>query len=70
MCISKNVDNVDNFVEKYYLQPEMGLEKPGKPVKQAETADLHKKSRDSYVNRLSTKKSTCISVEKHQKACG
>ena len=21
MCISKNVDNVDNFVEKYYLQP-------------------------------------------------
>lgn len=43
---------------------------PGKPVKQAETADLHKKSRNSYVNRLSTKKSTCISVEKHQKACG
>ncbi len=24
MCISKNVDNVDNFVEKYYLQPEIG----------------------------------------------
>ena len=43
MCISKNVDNVDNFVEKYYLQPEMGLEKPGNPVKQAKTADLHNK---------------------------
>ena len=33
---------MDNFVEKYYLQPEMGLEKPGNPVKQAKTADLHK----------------------------
>ena len=49
---------------------ENGSKSPGKPVKQAETADLHKKSRNSYVNRLSTKKSTCISVEKHQKACG
>ena len=70
MCISKNVDNVDNFVEKYYLQPEMGLEKPGNPVKQAKTADLHNKLRHLYVNRLSTKKSTCFAGRKHPKACG
>ncbi len=33
MCISKNVDNVDNFVEKYYLQPKIGVSNPGKACK-------------------------------------
>lgn len=27
MCIIENVDNVDNFVEKNYLQPETEVQK-------------------------------------------
>ncbi len=33
MCISKNVDNVDNFVEKYYLQPGKWIQKSRKACK-------------------------------------
>ena len=33
MCISKNMDNVDNFVEKYYLQPGRESQKSRKACK-------------------------------------
>ena len=66
----KNVDNVDNFVEKYYLQPSGGVEILEKRHIKEFFGERGKKIRLIYVNRLSTKKSTCVLHKKSVKACG
>jgi len=52
------VDNVDNFVEKCYLQPPLSVALSEKRDKKELLERDGEKIRKIYVNRLSTKKST------------
>ena len=68
MCIEQNVDNVDNFVEKYYLQPDRKWDICKKPDKKAINEKTGSERRNTLCQRVVHKKIHMLCGDKRCKS--